>query len=132
MASRTVNLTMDQGADFYYSTEIYENPSDTSAIVIGTDTDHANASMRKSYYHANPTANFSVFLTATEVSIHLNAANTAAIAPGRYIYDVEFFDADGNPVTGSAAGVGPGLPWADGARIRVLEGMITVNPEATK
>jgi hypothetical protein len=130
MASRTVNLVMDQGADFYYSSKIYEDPSDITEISISTSNDHANASMRKSYYHANSTANFSVYLTATEVSIHLNAANTATITPGRYVYDVEFFDADGNPVDGSVAA--DPANWVAGRRIRVLEGIVTVNPEATK
>jgi len=119
---------MDQGADFTYSTPIYANSSTTTSIFINWNTtepyDTANAQMRKSYYHTNATATFNVFLTSSELAIHLDAANTSAISPGRYVYDVEYWDSDG--------GIVDSAPWGSSKRIRVLEGMITVNPEVTK
>ena len=95
-ASRTINLVMNQGEDFAYTTLIYANTFVTENL--GLDTlDTANAQMRKSYYHANATATFAVNInhTAAEtVSIYLAAANTAAISPGRYVYDLEYYDND--------------------------------------
>jgi hypothetical protein len=56
--------------------------------------------------------------------LHLDAANTAAISPGRYVYDVEFYDDDGDPMIAA--------PWVDSRRFRALEGIITVTPEVSK
>ena len=128
-ASRTVNLIMNQGEDFTYGTQIYaySNTSVPLGENIGiTSNDSANAQMRKSYYHTNATATFNVYLDTSENNLwlHLDSANTAAITPGRYVYDVEFYDNDGDPITAA--------PWAGSRRFRVLEGLITVTPEVSK
>jgi len=116
---------MNQGEDFTYGTQIYANTSVNENLSITTD-DSANAQMRKSYYHTNATATFNVHLDATNNNLwlHLDAANTAAISPGKYVYDVEFYDDDGDPMIAG--------PWADSRRFRALEGIITVTPEVSK
>ena len=128
-ASRTVNLIINQGEDFTYGTQIYaySNTAEPLGENIGIlSEDSANAQMRKSYYHVNATATFNVYLDTSEnkLWLHLDAANTAAISPGRYVYDVEFNDVDGDPMINA--------PWADSRRFRVLEGLITVTPEVSK
>jgi hypothetical protein len=124
-ASRTLNLIMNQGEDFTYGTQIYANTSVNENFSI-VSADSANAQMRKSYYHTNATATFNVHLDATNDNLwfHLDAANTAAISPGRYVYDVEFYDDDGDPIIDA--------PWENSRRFRVLEGIITVTPEVSK
>jgi len=120
MASRTVNLTMDQGADFTYTTQIYANTSLLQPMSLTTADDSANAQMRKSHYHTNAAATFKIVIDggADQITLSLAAANTSSISPGRYVYDVEYSEADGTN-TGSL-------------RTRVLEGLITVSPEVSK
>ena len=123
MASRIKNLTMDQGADFVYVTKIYANTSLTTSINLGS-SDWANAQMKESFYHTNATATFNVAVDSTNehIVMRLASANTAAISPGRYVYDVEFQDASGgDPVDGALS-----------RRIRVLEGIITVTAGVTE
>jgi hypothetical protein len=125
-ASRTVNLVMNQGEDFTYGTKLYANTSVGENFFFHDTNDSANAQMRKSYYHTNATATFNVYLDTTNdvLWFHLDASNTATISPGRYVYDVEYFDSDGDPMINA--------PWADSRRFRVLEGMITVTSEVSK
>jgi hypothetical protein len=123
MASRTKNLTMDQGADFIYTTEVYTSKSVLNKILVDT-LDTANAQMRKSYYHTNAVATFGIVINpdTDTVMMHLAAANTANIPAGRYVYDLEYFDKT------SSSG-----PPGDGSlKFRALEGIITVTPESTK
>lgn len=127
MASRTKNLTMDQGADFVYTTQLYSNKSDTTTMFVASG-DTANAQMRKSYYHVNAVATFGIDYDTSggTVTMYLAAANTASIPAGRYVYDLEYVDASASPSF-------PG-PEGDGNKIkfRALEGIITVTPESTK
>ena len=72
--------------------------------------------MRKSYFSLRPTANFTVTIVnaaSGNVKIGLTAAQTANIKPGRYLYDVKQTDAAGQ-------------------KTRIVEGIITVNPQVTK
>ncbi len=126
MASRTKNLTMDQGADFIYTTKIYSKKSDITPLSVES-SDTANAQIRKSYYHPNAIDTFRIAKNTTdnEVSIYLYAANTANIPAGRYVYDLEYLDSSS---TGALDGVSP----AGSLKFRALEGVITVTPEATK
>jgi len=112
MAAYT-ELYMDQGATF------------NRIISIGNDITNANinvagytitSQMRRSYYSANATANLVCTVTDEangEISLTMDAANTAAIKHGRYLFDVEMEDTDGNV-------------------IRILEGLMIVTPEITK
>jgi hypothetical protein len=75
----------------------------------------AKSTMKKSYYSANATANFTVTITDAingSISISLDSANSANISAGRYVYDVAIKDTSNN-VT------------------RVLEGIVNVLPRVT-
>ena len=78
MASRTKNLTMDQGADFIYTTEVYGSKAALNKLGVGAG-DTANAQMRKSYYHTNAVATFGISMDGdnSTVTMYLAAANTA-------------------------------------------------------
>jgi hypothetical protein len=74
----------------------------------------AAAQMRKSYY-TNTSVSFTAEITLPEdgeVTISLTAVQTSAIKAGRYVYDIE--------ITG------------EGETLRVLEGIVVINPEVTK
>jgi hypothetical protein len=126
MASRIKNLTMDQGADFIYTTEIYAKKSDIAKLIVDTG-DTANAQMRKSYYHVNAIATFGIVMNvdAETVTIALESANTSAIPAGRYVYDLEYTDQNGDVSDLLQNGTNV-------KKFRALEGIITVTPETTK
>jgi len=136
MASRYQNITIDQGADFVMNVVAYRSQSETSASLVLTTGGgaqpnfYSNAHLRKSHYHANATLEFSTSIISDgdgsadpviEFSLHRN--NTAILTPGRYVYDVELT----SPTT---HGENPDAD--DDKRWRILEGIATVTPEATK
>jgi hypothetical protein len=74
----------------------------------------AAAQMRKSYF-TNTAIDFTAEITLPEdgeVTISLTAEETSAIKAGRYVYDIE--------ITG------------EDETLRVLEGIVVINPEVTK
>ncbi len=74
----------------------------------------AAAQMRKSYY-TSTAIDFTADVTLPddgEVTISLTAEETSAIKAGRYVYDIEIS--------------------SDEETLRVLEGIVVVNPEVTK
>ena len=103
------NLLIDQGTTFSIVVNM-TNPD-------GTEKDLTNytptAHIRKSYYSNTYTA-FTVAKDNLEgeITISLTATQTSALKAGRYVYDVEILS---NVET-----------------LRVLEGIITVTPEATR
>mgnify|MGYP003343695209 CR=1 FL=1 len=114
MAAGYQELFVEQGSD--YVTTITLDDVDGTPFDL---TDYTGKSqIRKSYYSANATAEFSITvsdpLTGT-LALNLDSANTANIAPGRYVYDVVIKDTTNhvNTVT------------------RVLEGVINVTPSVT-
>lgn len=105
-------LFLEQGADFNTSIAL----DDVSGEAFNLVNYSATSQMRKSYYSSNAAATFSVS-TGNDpsqgiITMSLNSANTSNIYPGRYVYDV--YVSSGN------------------ARVRVLEGIINVTPQATK
>ena len=116
MASRIQNITIDQGADFNQLFVAYSTKSSTSPKNL---TDYTFASeMRKSYYHANSALTFTAVVdTAASGTMTLSANNmqTSAVSPGRYVYDIEIISNAEVPI-----------------RTRIIEGIATVTPEATK
>jgi len=107
-----IELDLDQGTDF--STDLNLSNDDGTAINIANYT--FSSSLRKSFYSANPTANLTVTIQSAvngNVVLSMNAATTANIRPGRYLFDVKQVD-------------------AQNTTSRVLEGIITVNPQVTK
>lgn len=105
-------LTVDQGTT--YETYLDLVADDGAAINIAGYA--FEGSIRKSYYSANASANLTITInnaTNGNVLISMNAATTANIKAGRYLYDVKMTDTT-NTVT------------------RIVEGIMTITPQVTK
>jgi len=105
-------LTIDQGTTFESSLDLVAD--DGTAINVAGYV--FSGEIRKSYYSSNSTANLIITISNAangNVLITLDAANTANITPGRYLYDVKMIDT-ANTVT------------------RIVEGIITVTPQVTR
>ena len=104
-------IVIEQGATF--NTTI--NVEDTAGAAINLYGYTANSMMRKSYYSSSATTSTST-VTGTEngeVTLTVSATNTAALTPGRYVYDV-IITSPTSVVT------------------RVVEGIVTVLPSVTR
>lgn len=105
-------LFLEQGATFNTSITL----DDVNGQAFNLVTYTASSQMRKSYYSSNATVTFVVSTGASPelgvITIALDSANTANIYPGRYVYDVYVTN--------------------DVSRVRVLEGIVNVTPQATK
>jgi len=104
------NLYIDQGTTFSLSIIVSDQNGDPKDLTDYT----AAAQMRRSYY-TNTAIDFTADVTMPddgEVTISLTAEETTAIKAGRYVYDIEIS--------------------SDSETIRVLEGIIVINPEVTK
>lgn len=104
-----LNLFIDQGTDFSTTIEV----ADDNGTPINLTTYTGRSQMRKHYtstaFHAfNVTGNSNGVIT-----VSMNAATTANIAGGRYVWDLELVSS-GNVVS------------------RIVEGIVTINPEVTK
>jgi hypothetical protein len=104
------NIYIDQGTTFSLSLVVNDQSGDPKDLTGYT----VAAQMRRSYYTTTST-NFTAAVSLPEdgeVTISLTAVQTSAIKAGRYVYDIE--------ITG------------DGETLRVLEGIVVINPEVTK
>jgi len=104
------NIFIDQGTTFSLSLAVNDQNGDLKDLTGYT----VAAQMRRSYY-TNTSINFTAAVSLPEdgeVTISLTAVQTSAIKAGRYVYDIE--------ITG------------DGETLRVLEGIVVINPEVTK
>lgn len=105
-------LFLEQGASFNTSITLDDVAGESFNLTNYT----ASSQMRKSYYSSNAAATFTVTTgndpSLGTITMSLDSANTANIYPGRYVYDVYVTSGD--------------------ARVRVLEGIINVTPQATK
>lgn len=105
------NIVIDQGTTFTLSitvSDFTDTPIDLTGYTL-------RSQMRKSYNSNSYTA-FTVTSddpTEGEIKLSLTATQTSALRYGRYVYDIEIVSSTGE-VT------------------RVLEGIVTVNPEVTK
>jgi hypothetical protein len=104
------NLQIDQGADF--STEI--DVLDDAGEVVDLTGYSGAAQMRKHYTSSTATA-FNVAINASggSVTLSMNAATSANVTAGRYVYDCEL-TSSGNTVS------------------RLVEGIVTVTPQVTR
>lgn len=104
-------LDIDQGSDF--TTELtLENDDDTPMNLTGFSV---YSQFRKSY-SASTGHSFVCLITNAaqgKVSLSLVGSASSNIKPGRYLYDVEIVS-------------------SSGSKTRVVEGIITLNPEITK
>ena len=104
------NIFIDQGTTFSLSLAVNDQNGDLKDLTGYT----VAAQMRRSYYTTTST-NFTAAVSLPEdgeVTISLTAVQTSAIKAGRYVYDIE--------ITG------------EGETLRVLEGIVVINPEVTK
>jgi hypothetical protein len=107
-----VELELDQGATFNVNVDL----SEANSTPINVSGYTFSSSIRKSYYSASVTANLTVTVDNAangNVSLSLPAANTANIKAGRYVFDVKQID-------------------SSNITSRIIEGIITVNPQVTK
>ena len=105
------NIFVDQGSD--YSNIITVTASNGQAVDL---TGYTVASqMRKSYTSSIAYAFTASIYVAVQgkVRIQLSAAQSEAIPPGRYLYDLE-------------------VTSGSGAKKRVVEGIVTVTPQITQ
>lgn len=109
MASKA-NLVMDQGSNFNVTITL----TDENGNLIDLSGFTGYGAMRKSYSSINATS-FGVSLNSTggTITLTLDSQNTAAVTPGRYVYDID--------VISSANVVS-----------RILEGIVTVTPSVVK
>jgi hypothetical protein len=104
------NIYIDQGTTFSFTIAVSDQFGDLKDL---SDYE-ASSQMRKSYY-TNTAINFTADVSSPldgEVTISLTAEETSAIKAGRYVYDIEITSPE--------------------ETLRVLEGIVVVNPEVTK
>ena len=107
-----VELFIDQGTTF---NNIINLTDDNTNIPINISGYSVSSQMRRSYYSQNITSNIICTITNSsngEITMSISAANTSNIKAGRYVFDVKATDTFGTVN-------------------RILEGMITVNPQVT-
>lgn len=109
----TKNLFIDQGSTFSYSlTAMDENG--TLLSITGGSGYTASGELRRSYYSLTSVSfDCSVTGATGNITFGLSATASAALKPGRYVYDVE-------------------LEYPTGKVVRQLQGTVTVDPEVTK
>lgn len=107
----TAYLDIDQGSDFTAEFEL-ENDDETPMILTGFSV---YSQFRKSYSSSTGYSFTTQITNASlgKLTLSLSGTTSSTIKPGRYLYDVEL--------------VSPG-----GVKTRVVEGILTINPEITK
>lgn len=104
------NLVIDQGTT--YSTSINLTNEEDQVLDL---TGYTGAAQIRKHYTSTNSVSFGVSLNASEgiITLSLTANQTSTMVAGRYVYDVEITDSS-NVVS------------------RVLEGIVTVTPQATR
>jgi hypothetical protein len=104
-----LNLFIDQGTDFSTTIEV----ADDEGTVIDLSTYTGRSQMRKHY----TSTTFNSFVVTGDangvITVSMNAATSANITGGRYVWDLELVSS-GNVVS------------------RIVEGIVTINPEVTR
>ena len=108
--SAKVNITVDQGADFIYNVNLIDSGGNNVDLTGFT----GKAQLRTSYTSPNYTTMYAATgNTDGMVFLSMNSATTANLTSSRYVYDLELISTD-NIVS------------------RIMEGVITVNPNVTR
>ncbi len=104
------NLVIDQGTNF--STTISIANMDDEAIDL---TGYSAVAQIRKHYSSSNSVNFGVSIDAAlgDLTLSLTPAQTNAMVPGRYVYDVEVMDSS-NVVS------------------RIVEGLVTITPSVTR
>ena len=113
MAANNIILYMDQGASFSV------NVSVSNAATANTEIDLSNYSARAKFRKHYSSSNSYSLSTAINIenriiTLTMNAASTANVVDGRYLYDVELYSAN------------------TGFVFRTTEGLLVVTPEITR
>jgi hypothetical protein len=104
-----LNQFIDQGTDFATTIEV----ADDAGVPINLSTFTGRSQMRK-HYTSTTFNSFTVTGDANGViTVSMNAATSANITGGRYVWDLELVSS-GNVVS------------------RIVEGIVTINPEVTR
>lgn len=115
MAAGYQDLLVEQGTTFATTITL----DDVTGAAYNLYNYSASSQIRKSYYSSNAAGHFLVVVsnpTAGVITISMDAANSANIMAGRYVYDVKLFsntDASNNT-------------------IRILEGIVEISPSVTR
>ena len=107
-----IELYIDQGTNFKNVIYITDDLTNAYVNISGY---LVKSQLRRSYYSANPSANLNCNLTDAsngEITLSLEAGDTANIRAGRYLFDVTATD-------------------QYDFTSRILEGVITVTPRVT-
>lgn len=104
------NLYIDQGSDFNFSVNL---STATGAVDL---TDYTSRGQIRKSYTSSTATDFTISLNVSEseLNVSLTAAETGALKPGRYVYDIEILSGDPTTVV-----------------TRVVEGQIDVTPRVT-
>ena len=107
-----LEITIEQGANLTSTVTV----SDTQGEAVNLTTYSAAAQIRKSYYSSSAnTLTASITGNANgQITLSMTAANTSALTPGRYVYDLIITNSVDNSVT------------------RVVEGTAVVLPSVTR
>jgi len=104
------NLYIDQGTTYSLTITVSDQNGDVKDLTDYT----VRGQLRKSYYSSTSTS-FTASATSPtdgEITISLTATQTSALKAGRYVYDIEIQN--------------------DEETLRVLEGIVVLNPEVTR
>ena len=107
---QTVNFVLDQGATFEKTITAKNTASGNVIISSGT----TSSKLRQSTYSGNNIHTFTTSITGSNVTISMTATNTANVAAGQYVYDIEYTQSDATTVE------------------RLAEGIVTVSLQSTK
>jgi hypothetical protein len=104
------NLVIDQGTT--YNTSLSVTDDDGNIIDL---TGYSAAAMIRKHYTSTTSTSFvaSVNVSSGEVTLSLTSNTTANLVAGRYVYDCELTDSNGQIS-------------------RLVEGIVTVNPQVTR
>ena len=105
LQKQTVNLVIDQGCTFEKVITAQNSTSGNVTISTGTCT----SKMRQSYYSSNNITTITTAVAGSNVTLSLTATQTAAVSPGKYVYDVMV------------------KSTTTGKRTRIVEGIATVS-----
>ena len=109
MAADTYDLTIDQGADWFWTVTWKVGSTAKSSAPKNTTGFTARMQVRAKFNSSTAALNLTssnggIVVSSNGVfSLHVTAAQTAAIPPGKYVYDVEAV-APGGVVTKLARG----------------------------
>ena len=105
-------ITIEQGANLTSTITV----TDTQGDAVNLTTYSASSQLRKSYYSSSANT-LTAIITGNsngQITLSMTAANTAALTPGRYVFDLIITNSIDNSVT------------------RVIEGTAIVLPSVTR